>query len=89
MASDEYYAPYETEDGGVCVSPRQRKIHERTELTSAAIGTPFLLYLATRRRPLEEWERNGLVMLGMGALVVDSMLYNRFRRARRRRSSGA
>lgn len=82
---DRYVAPYETEEGDVCVSPRQRKLHERTELASLTLGTSFLLYLSTRNRPLTKQEKDGLIVMGMGALVVDTMLYTRFRRAKKRK----
>ena len=86
MADDDRYAaPYETEEGDVCISPRQRKVHERTELLSLAVSVPFLLHLSTLNRPLTKQEKNGLIFLGMGALVVDTMLYSRFRRAKKRK----
>ena len=85
MAADKYHAPYETEEGSVCISPRQRKIHERTELISVAMGSGFLLYLSTLGRPLTKGEKNGLITMGMSALALDAMLYSRFRRAKKRR----
>jgi len=85
MSDDGYKPPYETEQGDVCVSPPQRKLHERTELASFTLGTSFLLYLSTLNRPLTKQEKDGLIALGMGALVVDAMLYTRFRRAKRKK----
>lgn len=85
MSDDDYHAPYETEEGSVCVSPRQRKLHERSELASLTLATSFLLYVAVQNRPLTKREKDGLIAIGMGALVVDSMLYTRFRQAKKRK----
>lgn len=85
MSNDRYHAPYEDEDGSVCISPRQRKLHERTELISIVLGSSFLLYLSTLDRRLTKTEKNGLIAMGMGAFVVDTMLYSRFRQAKKRK----
>ncbi len=85
MADDAYHAPYETQEGSVCISPRQRKLHERAELVSITLGSTFLLYLSTLDRPLTKTEKNGLITMGMGAFVIDALLYTRFRRAKKRK----
>ena len=85
MSNNRYHAPYEDEDGSICISPRQRKLHERAELVSITLGSTFLLYLSTLDRPLTKTEKNGLITMGMGALVIDALLYTRFRRAKKRR----
>ena len=79
-----YFNPTEDEEGAIRISPSQRKLHERTELASVVLAAPFMLYLASRNRPLNDKEKAGLVALGVGALMVDTTLYMRFRRARRR-----
>ena len=80
-----YFDPTEDEEGAVRISPSQRKLHERTELASAVLAAPFMIYLSTLNRPLKKEEKTGLVILGVGALMVDTTLHNRFRRAKRRR----
>ena len=81
----EYFDPTEDEEGAIRISPARRKLHERTELASAVLAAPFMLYLASRNRPLNDKEKAGLVVLGVCALMVDTTLYMRFRRAKRRR----
>lgn len=77
--------PKELEDGSVVISPEQVRLHKKTELWSFLMGSPLMLWAATRNRPLNQAERGGLIALGIGALVVDTYLYRRFKKAERKR----
>ncbi len=79
--------PKELPDGSVVISPKQVRLHKRTELWSFMLGSPLLVWAATRNRQLNQAERGGLLALGIGALVVDTHLYRRFKKAERKRRS--
>jgi len=79
--------PKELPDGSVVVSPEQVRLHKKTELWSFLIGSPLMIWAATRTRRLNQAERGGLLALGIGALVVDTYLYNRFKKAEKRKAS--
>jgi hypothetical protein len=75
--------PVEYPDGTVCIPKSQVQIHKSTELASVVFGVPLMLWVATRNRPLLPLEKTGLLALAGGALIVDSMLYSRFSKAKK------
>ncbi len=77
------FPPKKLPDGSVVISAKQVRLHKKTELWSFLLGSPLLIWAATRKRQLNEAERAGLMALGIGALVVDSYLYRRFKKAKR------
>lgn len=77
--------PETLEDGSVVISPEQVRLHKKTELWSYLMGSPLLIWSATRNRPLNQAERGGLLALGIGAFVVDKYLRDRFKKAERKR----
>ena len=79
--------PYLMPDGDVCISPAQVELHKRTEFASYAFAVPFLILLGTRKRALRPGEKAGLFILAGGALLVDTKLHWRFRRAKPRHAS--
>ena len=42
------------------------------------LGGPLLLWAATRERPLEEWERAGVALFGIGTLIYNLYYYQRY-----------
>ena len=54
----------------IYISPRQQRIHERTEWLSVLFVLPFTVYLATRKE-LPPWARVAAGALGVGILYVD------------------
>ena len=79
--------PKELPDGSVVISAKQLRLHKRTELWSFMLGSPLLFWVATRKRQLNQAERGGLLALGIGALVVDTYLYRRFKKAEKKARS--
>lgn len=75
--------PTQYPDGTVCIPKSQVQIHKSTELASVVLGVPLMLWVATRNRPLLPEEKAGLFALAGGALIVDTMLYSRFKRAKK------
>lgn len=85
MAKEIDFPPYELPDGSTVISPHQKKkIHMPTELASATLGAGLLIWVATRKRKLNEAERTGVATLAIGAIIVDSYLYSRFRKSKKR-----
>lgn len=70
-------------DGSVVISAQQAKVHENTEAFALFIGAPFLLWAATRNRPLSKQERFGLGALAVGTIAVDGWLWNRYSQAKK------
>jgi hypothetical protein len=62
----------------LCVSPRQRQLHVITEAVAVLGVAPFLVWLATRERPLTPNERAGLWVLFGATLIVDGTLLYRW-----------
>jgi len=75
------YPPKIQSDGGVRISRRQLQLHTSAEALSVLIGTPLLLWIATRDRKLRPEEKLALGGFAVGALVIDSYLWDRFRKA--------
>lgn len=75
--------PVQYPDGTVCIPRSQVRIHKSTELLSVVFGVPMMVWAATRDRSLLPAEQAGLLALAGGALIVDSMLYSRFKRAKK------
>jgi hypothetical protein len=74
--------PYVLPNRDVCISPRQVQVHKSTEFLSFALGSGLLIWVATRERPLTAAEKAGVLALGVGALIVDTHLWSKFRRAK-------
>lgn len=68
---------------GVADLPAQRRdFHVVTQALSVLVLAPFLIYLATRKRELKPWERNGLIVAGVACIVVDGWLLYRYTQER-------
>ncbi len=65
------------------ISPQQLRLHTVTEAISVVFGVPIMLWAGTRQGPLSAPVKAGLIMLGVGAGVVDTYLVWRFWRAQR------
>ncbi len=74
--------PYVLPDGDVCISPKQVALHKKTEFASYAFAAPFMILLARLKRPLRPGEKAGLFILAGGAILVDTHLHWKFRRAK-------
>jgi hypothetical protein len=81
------FPPKELEDGSVVISPKQARLHKKTELWSFWLGAPLMIWSATRTRQLNQAERAGLMALGIGALAVDGYLHRRFKKSEKKRRS--
>jgi hypothetical protein len=77
--------PYILPSGDVCISQKQLKLHKTTEFLSFTFGSALLLWTATRERKLKDEERLGLAVLGIGAAIVDTHLWLKFRRAKKKK----
>lgn len=74
--------PQQFPDGSMLVSGEQMQLHRTTEFLSFALGVPLMLWIVTRKRPLNTQEKVALGTLAIGALLVDGFLWFRFHKAR-------
>ena len=75
------FPPQKLEDGSVRISPKQAKLHKRTEGFALAVAVPTTLWVATRKRKLTNTEKLALGALAVGTVAVDGHLYARYRKA--------
>ncbi len=67
------------EDGSYLISPRQAKVHRTSEGLALLFAVPVTLWAATRNRKLTKTEKLGLGAVAVGTLVVDGVLYRRYK----------
>jgi len=66
------------------ITETQRRVHVGAETVALVAVTPFLLWVATRDRPLTRTEKVLLGTVVIGTVAVDGWLLYRFTRRRRR-----
>lgn len=65
-------------DGSVVISGGQARLHKRSEGLALTLGAPLLFWAGTRDRQLNQTERAGLLVLGLGTLLIDGYLYKKY-----------
>jgi hypothetical protein len=67
----------QADDGGVCISEGQRRVHMRSEAGAILVVAPALTFIATRPRALNTYEKGALLSIAALTLALDGSLYRR------------